>query len=418
MGFRDLVEDTLRTLWSHRLRTFLTMFGIAWGIISITLMVAAGDGFREGQKRVAENFGKDLIIVWAGRTSLHAGGLRAGRPLQWEAGDDQIVQQEATACRWVLPELGNSLPVHSNYNSGTLLVTGSLPPFAEIRTIPVGEGRFYNWADVADGRRVAFLGSDAKKQLFGARPALGDTVYLNGLPYTVIGVMQYKEQDSSYDGRDINKIFVPFTAALRDFPNRPPLKPASLDRLLVTPRSLELHEACKWQVRRTLARLHNFDPHDEEAAGMWDTVENAKAFRRMTDGMKYFLGAIGLVSLLLGGIGVMNVMLVAVRERTREIGVRKAVGATSREILRLFFLETLVVVFLSGGAGMAVAFGICALVNRFPMPQYFAGLLVSWQTALLAFALLGMVTVLSALYPARQAASVDPIEALRFEPGG
>jgi len=418
MGFRDLVEDTLRTLWSHKLRTFLTMFGIAWGIISITLMVAAGDGFREGQKRVAENFGKDLIIVWAGRTSLHAGGLRAGRPLQWEAGDDQIVQQEATACRWVLPELGNSLPVHSNYNSGTLLVTGSLPPFAEIRTIPVGEGRFYNWADVADGRRVAFLGSDAKKQLFGARPALGGTVYLNGLPYTVIGVMQYKEQDSSYDGRDINKIFVPFTAALRDFPNRPPLKPASLDRLLVTPRSLELHEACKWQVRRTLARLHNFDPHDEEAAGMWDTVENAKAFRRMTDGMKYFLGAIGLVSLLLGGIGVMNVMLVAVRERTREIGVRKAVGATSREILRLFFLETLVVVFLSGGAGMAVAFGICALVNRFPMPQYFAGLLVSWQTALLAFALLGMVAVLSALYPARQAASVDPIEALRFEPGG
>jgi putative ABC transport system permease protein len=418
MGLRDLVEDTLRTLWAHKLRTFLTMFGIAWGIISITLMVAAGDGFREGQKRVAENFGKDLIIVWAGRTGMQAGGLRAGRALQWEAGDYQILQREATACRWILPELGNSLPVHSNYNSGMLLVTGSLPAFAEIRTIPVAEGRFYNWADVAEGRRVAFLGSDAKKQLFGGRAALGETVYLNGLPYTVIGVMQHKEQDSSYDGRDINKIFVPFTAALRDFPNKPPLKPTSVDRLLVTPRSLESHEACKWQVRRTLARLHNFDPRDEEAAGMWDTVENAKAFRQMTDGMKYFLGAIGLISLLLGGIGVMNVMLVAVRERTREIGVRKAVGATSREILRLFFLETLVVVFLSGGAGMAIAFGICALVNRFPMPQYFAGLLVSWQTALLAFALLGIVAVLSALYPARQAASVDPIEALRFEPGG
>jgi putative ABC transport system permease protein len=418
MGLRDLVEDTLRTLWAHKLRTFLTMFGIAWGIISITLMVAAGDGFREGQNRVAENFGKDLIIVWAGRTSMQAGGLRAGRALQWEAGDYQILQREATACRWILPELGNSLPVHSNYNSGMLLVTGSLPAFAEIRTIPVAEGRFYNWADVAEGRRVAFLGSDAKKQLFGGRAALGETVYLNGLPYTVIGVMQHKEQDSSYDGRDINKIFVPFTAALRDFPNKPPLKPTSVDRLLVTPRSLESHEACKWQVRRTLARLHNFDPRDEEAAGMWDTVENAKAFRQMTDGMKYFLGAIGLISLLLGGIGVMNVMLVAVRERTREIGVRKAVGATSREILRLFFLETLVVVFLSGGAGMAIAFGICALVNRFPMPQYFAGLLVSWQTALLAFALLGIVAVLSALYPARQAASVDPIEALRFEPGG
>lgn len=418
MGFRDLVADTLRTLWSHKLRTFLTMFGIAWGIISITLMVAAGEGLHEGQRRVAENFGKDVMIVFAGRTSMQAGGMRAGRALQWEALDYEIVQQEATACRWVLPELGNSVPVRSNYNSATLLVTGSLPPFAEIRTIPVAEGRFYNWDDVRESRRVAFLGSDAKKQLFGSRPAPGETVYLAGLPYLVIGVMQHKEQDSSYDGRDISKVFVPITSALRDFPNPPPLKPASLDRLLVTPRSLELHEICKWQVRRALARLHNFDPRDEEAAGVWDTVENAKAFRQMTDGMKYFLGAIGLVSLLLGGIGVMNVMLVAVRERTREIGVRKAVGATSREILRLFFLETVIVVFLSGAAGMSVAYGLCAAVNQLPMPQYFAGLLVSWKAALLALALLGTVAVLSALYPASQAASVDPVEALRFEPGG
>lgn len=418
MNVRDLFADTLRTLLSHKLRTFLTMFGIAWGIVSITLMVAAGEGLHEGQRRVAENFGKDIMIVWAGRTSMQAGGMRAGRALQWEARDCEIVRQEATACRWVLPELGNSVPVRSNYNSATLLVTGSLPPFAEIRTIPVAEGRFYNWDDVREARRVAFLGSDAKKQLFGSRPALGETVYFAGLPYLVMGVMQHKEQDSSYDGRDISKVFVPFTSALRDFPNPPPLKPTSVDRLLVTPRSLDVHETCKWQVRRALARLHGFDPRDEEAARIWDTIENAKAFRRMTDGMKYFLGAIGLVSLLLGGIGVMNVMLVAVRERTREIGVRKAVGATSREILRLFFLETVIVVFLSGAAGLSVAYGLCAAVNQLPMPQYFAGLLVSWKAALLALALLGTVAVLSALYPAHQAASVDPVEALRFEPGG
>ena len=186
----------------------------------------------------------------------------------------------------------------------------------------------------------------------------------------------------------------------------------------MTPRSLEQHETCKWQVRRALARLHGFDPRDEEAAGIWDTIENAKAFRRMTDGMKLFLGAIGLVSLLLGGIGVMNVMLVAVRERTREIGVRKAVGATSGEILRLFFLETVIVVLVSGAVGMSVAYGVCAAVNQLPMPQYFAGLLVSWKAALAAAVLLGAVAVLSALFPAYQAASVDPVEALRFEPGG
>jgi len=418
MSFRDLIADTLRTLWAHKLRTFLTMFGIAWGIVSITLMVAAGEGFSVGQRRVAENFGKDIMIVWAGRTSLQVGGMRAGRAISWSAADYPIIQQEATACQWVLPEVGNSVPVRSAYNSASLLVTGSLPPFADIRTIPVAEGRFYNWSDVAEARRVAFLGSDAKKQLFATRSALGETLYLAGFPYTVIGVMQEKEQDSSYDGRDITKIFAPFTAVLRDFPNPPPAKPTSLDRLLVTPRSLELHEQCKWQVRRALARLHQFDPRDEEAAGVWDTVENNKAFRQMTDGMEYFLGAIGLISLMLGGIGVMNVMLVAVRERTREIGVRKAVGATRRAVLWQFFLETVIVVFLSGGAGMVVAFTLCAAVNRLPMPQYFAGFLVSWQTGLLSFALLGTVAVLSALYPARQAAAVDPIEALRFEPGG
>jgi len=419
MTFVDLLRDTLGTLWTHKVRTALTMFGIAWGIVSIMLMVAAGEGLRVGQAKVAETLGKDIMIVFAGRTSLQAGGLRAGRPITWLATDHDKIQSQTPSCSNVLPELGQGgTPVRSAYNSAALLVTGSLPPFGEIRSIWIGEGRFYDWGDQREGRRVAVLGSDAKKQLFGAREAIGQTLYLKDQRYTVIGVTRAKDQDSSYDGQDVQKVFIPFSAIIRDFPDRPPRNPMAVDRLLVTPRRFEDHEACKGELRRALGRLYHFDPRDEEAASIWDTVEDTKGFRRMTEGMKYFLGAVGLATLFIGGIGVMNVMLVAVRERTREIGVRKALGATRRSVLFQFFVETLIVVFLSGGLGMGFAYGLCSLVNLAPMPMYFAGLLVSWQSGLLAFALLGTTAVLSALYPASRAARIDPIEALRYEAGG
>ena len=419
MTFRDLFRDTIETLWAHKLRTFLTMFGIAWGIISIILMVAAGEGLRVGQERQMENFGRDIMIVFAGRTSMQAGGMRAGRDIHWLNTDYKVVKALAPSCQYVLPELRrSSVNVRSQYNSATPEVTASLPTFAYIRSLSVGQGRFYNWKDQDNTHRVAFLGSDVAKQLFASRDAVGSTVYMNDIPYTVIGVMEHKEQNNSYDGMDVSKVYIPFGTMEQDFPDIPPAQPHTIDNLLVTPRSFADDEACQSQVRRSLALIHRFDPRDEEAAPIWDTVENARAFRTMTDGMKYFLGAVGLVSLLLGGIGVMNIMLVAVRERTREIGVRKAVGAPSSTILRQFFVETMIVVFLSGGLGMGVAYGFCWLVNLLPQPQFFAGLLPTWQSGVLSTALLGTVALLAALYPANRAASVDPIESLRYEAGG
>ena len=243
MVWSDLLRDTLRTLFAHKLRTLLTMFGIAWGIVSITLMVAAGEGLRVGQARVAENFGRDVMIVFSGRTSLQAGGLRAGRRVQWTATDHLEIQKQAPACGYVMPELGNNAPIRSAYNSASLTITGSMPDFAYIRSIPVAEGRYPDWDDEREVRRVAFLGDDAKKQLFGSRPAIGETIRIGDFPYTVVGVMVHKEQDSSYDGRDISKVFVPFSAILRDFPNKPPALANSVDRLLVAPRSVAEHEA-------------------------------------------------------------------------------------------------------------------------------------------------------------------------------
>ena len=419
MTLRDLFLDVLRTLWSHKLRAFLTMCGIAWGIVSIVLMVAAGEGLRKGQAEQARNLGKDIMIVFHGRTSLQAGGMHAGRVVHWEDDDVAVVQAESPDCEYAIPELEqDTVRTHSNFNNAAFTVTGSYPPFGYIRSLDVGSGRFYDWDDMREARRVAFLGSDAAKQLFPGRSPVGDTIYLNDFPYTVVGVMAKKKQDSSYDGWDVNKVFLPFSAMRRDFPDKPPRTSTNFDQLLVTPRSVAQHEDCKHEVRAALARMHHYDPNDKEACPIWDTVKEAQAFKTMTDGMKFFLGAVGIVTLLLGGIGVMNVMLVAVRERTREIGVRKAIGAPAGTILRQFFMEALIIALLSGGIGLGAAFGFCALVNLLPMPDFFAGLIPSWSSGLTAAGLLGAIAVGAALYPARRAASIDPIEALRYEAGG
>lgn len=419
MTFRDLLRDTIQTLNAHKLRTGLTMFGLAWGIVSITLMTAAGDGLREGQARMQKQFGENLLLIFPGRTSMQAGGERAGRPVRWTIYDHELIAPDCPSCEYILPELTRgAVAIRSDYNAASLLVSGSQPPYQLLRHLPAAEGRFFSWEDERHGRRVAFLGFEARRQLFGARAAVGQQISINGRPFFVIGVMEDKEQDSSYDGRDVNKVFIPFSAMIRDLPQPPPLPPQTIDQLIVKARTLEQHEACLGEVRRALARIHRFDPADEEAANVWDTLKQTRAFETLANGMKYFLGAMGVVTLLLGGIGTMNVMLVAVRERTREIGLRKALGATSRGILTMFFLETLIIVLVSGGTGMAFAHAVCAAVNTLPMPMYFAGLYATWEVGVFCAALLGLIAIGAALYPASRAASIDPVEALRFEAGG
>jgi len=429
---REVLLQTVENLRANKLRSFLTMFGILWGMVSIVILSATGEGFRQGNAKVLLELGKNSGIVWGGRTSMQAGGERAGRRIVLTAEDARVLALQSSLIDVISPELERvPVRVKSAYNAASARVTGMEPPYQTIRTIEVDAGRLLSWTDEAQRSRVALVGYDMADQLFGKRPVIGETLTLNGLSFTVVGRIRKKEQDSNYNGPDNNKIFVPFATMMRDLP-RPGSTPDEISDIVVAPKPFVVDqlsdvldrrtgriEDVQWplerNVRTILARRHGFDADDRDAISMWDTSLETLMFGRMIDRMRDFFTVVGLVTLGLGGIGVMNIMLVAVKERTREIGVRKALGATTRRIQQQFFLEGLFLTLFSGTAGMLFALGLCRLVNLAPMPPRFAGMIVSWQAALFSLATLVAIGVMTATYPARRAAELPPVEALRFE---
>jgi putative ABC transport system permease protein len=428
----DLLAQVFGNLRANKLRSVLTMFGILWGMVSVMVLSAMGEGFKQGNEKVLRELGRNIGIIWGGRTSLQAGGARAGRLVFLTINDARALAAESAMVAVVSPELQRpAVRVKSAYNAATASVSGIEPQYQEIRTIDLEYGRPFDWADERQAARVAIVGSDLAEQLFGRRHILGEPVSLDGISYTVVGKIRKKEQDSNYSGPDNNKLFVPFAAMARDLP-RTDADAGVLSNIIVSPkdwvvdrlpevldgrtgRVADIDWPFERNLRAILARRHGFDPADREAIAMWDTSLNTLMFSRMIGHMRQFFGTVGIVTLSLGGIGVMNIMLIAVRERTREIGVRKALGATTAAIERQFFLEGFFLTVLSGGCGMLLAAGLCGLVNLAPKPARFAGMILSWQSSLIALGLLIAVGVIASTYPARRAAGLPPVEALRFE---
>jgi putative ABC transport system permease protein len=429
---REILGQVVGNLRANKLRSFLTMFGILWGVISVVILSATGEGFQRGNQHVLEELGKNVGIVWGGRTSAQAGGERAGRAIFLTVDDARAIEAESSLVAVVSPEIQRgAINVKSAYNAAALQVHGIEPQYQQIRTIDIERGRGFRFSDNDQALRVAIIGADSTKQLFGDRDSIGATVELNGLPYTVIGKIRHKDQDSSYSGPDNDMVFVPLTAMMRDFP-RPDANPGVVSQIIVSPKQWVVDELpgvldrrtgriedIDWplerDIRRVLAPRHRFDPTDRNAIAMWDTTLQTLMFGRMIQKMKDFFGVVGMVTLALGGLGVMNIMLVAVQERTREIGVRKALGATTKQIQRQFFLEGFLLTMLSGTIGLAIALGLCAAVNQLPMPARFQGMTMTWQSGVGAIAALVLVGVATSTYPARRAALLPPVEALRYE---
>jgi putative ABC transport system permease protein len=409
----DILAQIFRNLWAHKLRSFLTMFGIAWGVGSLLLLVGVGEGFRSGNKRELAEFGKDIMFIFPGRAPAVTGSMNSSRSylLTYE---DYLDIRKAPHVRNAAPLISRTdLHEVSEFATGSGEILGTEPQLSEISYLPLKEGRWLNELDGEQRRNVIVLGNELLKTLFPGRPAVGSFILINGLRFEVVGSMPHL-------GRGENmwlntRGYIPFQVMSASFPLKGENHENSISFVEYQPRVTVEHRLAQHEVHKIVGRNHGFDPNDENAFDEWDSIEESKMVGTIFDVMNMFLGAVGMVTLALGAIGVINIMLVAVSERTREIGLRKALGATNRSILFHFFLEGLLLTLGSGLIGMLLAAGLMALVGNVQGPGGFDPPKLVPMSALLAIGSLTLAGVVAGLYPARKAALLQPVEALRQE---
>ncbi len=414
MVFFEILRQMFRTLWAHKLRSFLTMFGIAWGVGSLLLLVGLGEGFRSGNQREMNSLGEDIMFVFPGRAPAVAGNMSSGRSYNLTDDDYRDILQEAPHVRSAAPVVSRmDIREVSDFGNTNGEVSGVLPKYNEIRYLPLSAGRWLNQDDESQRRLVAVLGDEMLKNLFPGRPAVGNTILLNGIGFQVIGVVQRVGHGDNNSTN--NRVFLPFSTMRQFFPLIKEGQDKALSFINYQPRIRSEHTIARDEVRKIIGRNHAFDWRDEDAFEDWDTVKSADTVAKIFDAMDVFLGGVGLVTLTLGAIGVINIMLVAVSERTHEIGLRKALGATKRSILLQFFLEGAFLTLISGSLGMAGAGLLMYMMRGLGQVPGFDPPTMSFMSATLAIGTLAIAGIVAGIYPARKAAMLQPVDALRQE---
>jgi len=407
--FKDVFKQLIRDVRNEKLRTFLTVFGIVWGTVAISLMLAFGTGLHHQLIVQTAGLGDRIVIAWPGLTSIPFEGLGKGRRIRITEDDIASVRTAVPTLRAISSEYSTNMKVEYGTKTISVDVSGVSPEFGSMRnSIPAMGGRFINPIDMDNQRRVAFLGDKLASDIFGSTPAVGKTVLINQSPFVVIGVLIKKEQDSSYSGPDAGKMWIPSTTY------RSLTGEKYIDNFVFQADSIAGTKPILEDVRAAFGKRLRFDGKDKEALSMWDTTQQFEFFDTFMLAFNSFLGIIGVLTLIVGGIGVSNIMNVVVEERTREIGIKMALGAKQRWILTQFLLETLLVTFFGGVIGFAISFGVCSVFPKLGFTEYVGDPVLSPLVSLLTAAALGIVGLIAGYFPAREAARLDPVVAMKL----